>query len=97
MGQNPGRRRAGWVGPAQAASGRWARLCFLPACCVNLLAFHNKSQIINKYMPVMSKLFNRRNWKMQCGVIISLYPGRLCFFIFLTPGCASASLQPGWL
>lgn len=31
---------------------------------VNPSAFHNKSQIINKYIPLMTRLFNSRNWKM---------------------------------
>lgn len=33
---------------------------------VNPSAFHNKSQIINKYIPLMTRLFNSRNWKMLC-------------------------------
>lgn len=55
---------------------------FFLSCCVNPFAFHNKSQIINKYMPVMSRLFNRRNWKMQHQVIILLLP-RLSSVSFL--------------
>lgn len=64
------------------------------SCCVNPFAFHNKSQIINKYMLVMSRLFNRRNWEMQCEVIISLVP-RLCSDSLSPslPGPASASLS----
>lgn len=64
------------------------------SCCVNPFAFHNKSQIINKYMLVMSRLFNRRNWKMQCEVIISLLP-RLCSDSLSSslPGPASARLS----
>lgn len=69
--------RPGWRLSAGRRVGRQARglgFVFSRSCCVNPLAFHNKSQIINKYMPVMSRLFNRRNWKMWCRVIISLFP-----------------------
>lgn len=51
-----------------------AGLCFLLLLLCKPFAFHNKSQIINKYMPVMSRLFNRRNWKMRRQVIISVLP-----------------------
>lgn len=64
------------------------------SCCVNPSAFHNKSQIINKYMLVMSSLFNRRNWKMQCEVIISLLPRLSSESLSSSlPGPASASLS----
>lgn len=83
MAKNPGFGPAGEAGPGEAHTGRRGRpgrqawgpgFVFSHSCCVNPLAFHNKSQIINKYMPVMSRLFNRRNWKMRCRVIISLWP-----------------------
>lgn len=41
---------------------------------VNPSAFHNKSQIINKYTPLMTRLFNSRNWKMLCWGFFSLSP-----------------------
>lgn len=98
----PRTQAAGWQARArmgrQAHSSEGHRQAYGPSfvysrsCCVNPFAFHNKSQIINKYMLVMSRLFNRRNWKMQCEVIISLSP-RLCsdFLSSSLPGPASAS------
>lgn len=81
MAENLGGGQAGEarVGGVSTGSEGWeagSRLGFVfsQSCCVNPLAFHNKSQIINKYMPVMSRLFNGRNWKMRCQVIISLLP-----------------------
>lgn len=80
------RARPGRAALAKAGkAGRQARgpgFVFSCSCCVNPLAFHNKSQIINKYMPVMSRLFNRRNWKMRCRVI-SLCPSLALFFCLL--------------
>lgn len=101
----PRTQAAGWQ--ARARMGRQAHVSeghrqaygpsfvYSRSCCVNPLAFHNKSQIINKYMLVMSRLFNRRNWKMQCEVIISLSP-RLCsdFLSPSLPGPASAARLP---
>lgn len=60
--------RAGGVSTGREGreAGSGPGFVFAQPCCVNPLAFHNKSQIINKYMPVMSRLFNRRNWKMWC-------------------------------
>lgn len=37
---------------------------FVSFLVVNPTAFHNKSQIINKCVPLMTGLFNSRNWKM---------------------------------
>ena len=91
----PGRAALGKAGKA----GRQARgpgFVFSRSCCVNPLAFHNKSQIINKYMPIMSRLFNRRNWKMRCRVIISLCPSLALFFHlphFPLGYCLSQSLR----
>lgn len=48
---------------------------------VNPTAFHNKSQIINKCVPLMTGLFNSKNWKML----------RQFFFFFFSlspPGAA---------
>ena len=92
--------RPGWAALAKAGkAGRQARgpgFVFSCSCCVNPLAFHNKSQIINKNMPVMSRLFNRRNWKMRCRVIISLCPSLALFFRlphFPLGYCLSQSLR----
>lgn len=75
-GGQAGEARAGGVstGSEGGEAGSRPGFVFSQSCCVNPLAFHNKSQIINKYMPVMSRLFNRRNWKMRCRVVISLLP-----------------------
>lgn len=69
---------------------------FSQSCCVNPLAFHNKSQIINKYMPVMSSFLIEEIGRCGVGVIISLSPRFGCFSILLTtptrptPGSTSA-------
>ena len=52
---------------------------------VNPSAFHNKSQIINKYIPLMTRLFNSRNWKML----------RRFFFISPSPCCLVTAVQVG--
>lgn len=53
---------------------------------VNPSAFHNKSQIINKYIPLMTRLFNSRNWKMLRRFFY--------FFIFFPLSPLGAVLSP---
>lgn len=57
-----GGRGAG-SGAARPAEGKLI-LFFSFLVVVNPTAFHNKSQIINKCVPLMTGLFNSRNWKM---------------------------------
>lgn len=96
-GGQAGEARAGGVstGSERGEAGSGPGFVFSQSCCVNPLAFHNKSQIINKYMPVMSRLFNRRNWKTQCRVVISLLPrlGSIFFIVLTPPGSASARIS----
>lgn len=46
---------------------------------VNPTAFHNKSQIINKCVPLMTGLFNSKNWKMlRQFFFFFTFPSRCC-------------------
>lgn len=62
---------------------------------VNLSAFHNKSQIINKCVPLMTGLFNSRNWKMlRHFFFFPTFPSRCCLIAIIKSRRARGSDGP---
>lgn len=64
---------------------------------VNPTAFHNKSQIINNCVPLMTGLFNSRNWKMLRQFYFFFFftfPSRCCLIAIIKSRRARGSGGP---